>query len=422
LTSLILISLLLNVETPVYNLPAISTSSDIIVVMMEGGLLPEEPWEGMSTWQREKFWSLACSGMMIQRAGWSGYIILCPSGTGIEFLEAATALASAECIPDNSALSAGLQLLPASDCSSAVLFFSAEGSDPQPAVLPLRTSGWLEQEGDTLMVNSPEEQNSFFWTDHPDSISLASAAWRGTGTEAVPAGSTSVELAFTCVHGNVPSNLSGISIEFHTLDTHFAQTWGSAISAVEEIITNIYPLREDSDHLLWIRGSGTNIPWRTSPSPIPPPSVLYQIEMPGEPAAGHPFSDFDASSIPGAVEIELPGRLAYPHRGPVMESVLERIISRDVLSGSDDEIHFDVQCGTMGEVSIWLVNADGTEIQEARRSEILERLRSSVLVPPGGFLIGNAVLRASYIEGESVTPLGVREVSMELMNILYPDR
>jgi hypothetical protein len=422
LTIFILVSLLLNIETPVYNLPAVSASCDIIVVMMQDGLLPEEPWEGMSTLQREKFWSLACSGMMLQRAGWSGYIILCPSGIGTEFLETAVALASAECQPDNSALSSGLQLLPASDCSSIVILFSSGGSDPQPVELPLRTSRWLEQDGDTLIVNSPEQENSFFWTDHPDPGSLASAAWRGTGSEAVPTGSTSVELAFTCAHGNVPSNLSCISIEPHELDAYYADTWGSAVNAVEGIITDIYPPTEDSNHLLWIRGSGTQKPWRTSPSPVPPPSVLYQIEMPEEAAPENPLNQFDASSIPGAVEIELPGRLAYPQRGPVMESILERIISRDVLSGSEDEIHFEVQCGTMGNVSIWLVNSNGTEIQEARKSEILERLRNTVLVPPGGFLIGNAVLRASYIEGEEIAPLGVREVSMELMNILYPDQ
>ena len=389
---------------------------------MQNGLLPEEPWEGITPWQREEFWSLACSGMMIQRAGWSGYIIICPSGTGEEILETAMTLASAECIPDNSALRAGLQLIPSSDCSSTVLLFSSRGIDSAPDRLPMRTSLWLSMEGDTIMVNSPEEGNAFFWTDFPDSVQLLSAAWRGVGTEVVPAGSNSVNLAFTCVHGSVPSNLSGINIEPHVLDEHYMETWGRAISYVENLIVDCYPLREDSSHLLWIRGNGTDKPWRTSPSPLPPPSARYQVDMLAHPLEEHPLRDFNASNIPGMVMIELPGYLSNPQRGPVMKAILERIIGRDVLSGFENEIHFDVECGIMGDVSIWLINGDGSPIQDTHRSEVFERLRNSILVPPGKTLIGNALVRASYLEGVHLDSIGVREVSMELMNILYPDQ
>ncbi len=422
MTLLILTSLLFNIGAPVYNLPSTTESSDIIVVMMENGLLPEEPWEGITPWQREEFWALACSGMMIQRAGWSGYIIICPSGTGEEILETAMTLASAECIPDNSALRGGLQMIPASDCSSTVLLFSSGGIDSAPDRLPLRTSRWLSMEGDTIMVNSPEEGNAFFWTDLPDSMQLFPAAWRGVGTEVVPAGSTSVNLAFTCVHGSVPSNLSGINIEPHVLDEYYMETWGRAISYVENLIVDIYPLREDSSHLLWIRGNGTDKPWRTSPSPLPPPSARYQVDMLAHPLEEHPLRDFNASNIPGAAKIELPGFLTDPQRGPVMKAILERIIGRDVLPGFENEIHFDVECGIMGDISIWLINGDGSAMGDTHRSEVFERLRNSILVPPGNTLIGNAVVRASYLEGVRQDSIGVREVSMELMNILYPDQ
>ncbi|MEN8208428.1 MAG: hypothetical protein ABFR50_04170 [Candidatus Fermentibacteria bacterium] len=422
MTLLILISLLVNTAATVYNLPSTAGTSDIIVVMMENGLLPEEPWEGITPWQREEFWALACSGMMIQRAGWSGYIIVCPPGTGDEILETALTLASAECTQDNSSLRSGLQLVPATDCSSTVLLFSSGGTDPAPDRLPLRTSRWLSLEGDTIMVSSTEEATAFFWTDLPDSVQLLSAAWRGVGTEVVPAGSTSVQLAFTCVHGNVPSNLSGISIESHSLDEHYMETWGRAISSVEDLIMNIYPLRDDSSHLLWIRGNGTGKPWRTSPSPLPPPSARYMVEMLSHPMAEHPFGNFNPSNIPGAVRIELPGYLSDPRRGPVMKAILERIIGRDVLSGFENEIHFDVECGTMGDVSIWLLNGDGSAIEDTHRSEVFDRLRNSILVPPGNTLIGNALVRASYLKGELLDSIGVREVSMELMNILYPEQ
>jgi len=414
--------LLLNISVPVYDLPEISESSDIIVVMMEDGLLPEEPWAGISQWQREEFWSLACSGMMIQRAGWSGYIIICPRGTGDEILETAQNLASAECIPDISPLSNGLQLTPASDCSSSVLLFSNGGTDSYPLELPIRTSLWLEQEADTIMVNSPENGTAFFWTGFPDSVDITSAAWRGTGTEIVPTGSSSVSLAFTCVHGTVPSNLSSIRIDPNPIDIHYMETWGRAISEVERLILEMYPLRGDSEHLLWIRGNGTEKHWRTSPSPHPPPSAQYQIDISIQPEAAHPLREFDASAIPEAARIQLPGRLSIPSRGPVMESVLARIISRDVLTELEEDIHFDVQCDITGNVSIWLINADGTAIQDTGAAEIIEKLRNSILVPPGRYMISNALLRASLIEGTELDTIGVREVSMELMNILFPDQ
>ena len=407
-------------DTPVYNLPAISGSSDIIVVMMKDGLLPEVPWDGITQRQSEEFWALACSGMMIQRAGWSGYIIICPLGVGGEILETALALASASGIADNSALSAGLQLVPVSDCPSTVLLFSRLGTDSPPVALPLRGSKWLELGADTLMINYPEEVTSFYWTDFPDSLSLSPATWRGTGTEIVPAGSSSVNLAFTCVHGSVPSNLFGIRIEPNPLDTSYMETWGRAISTVENMIVNLYPIKEDSGHLLWIRGNGTENPWRSSPSPLPPPSATVKIEMPVQPETEYPFSDFNASAIPNAVEIELPGRLSNPQRGPVMESVLDRIIGRDVLSGFDKDILFEVQSDVMGNISIWLVNADGSAVQDGDRSKVLDKLQNAILVPPGKLLIENTLVRASFLEGSIMDSIGVREVSIELMNILYP--
>ena len=146
------------------------------------------------------------------------------------------------------------------------------------------------------------------------------------------------------------------------------------------------------------------------------------VEMLDHPLAEHPLRDFNASNIPNAVKIELPGYLSDPQRGPVIKAILERIIGRDVVSGFENEIHFDVECGIMGDVSIWLLNADGSAIADTHRSEVYERLCNSILVPPGSTLIGNAVVRASYLEGVQLDSICVREVSMELMNILYPDQ
>jgi len=76
----------------------------------------------------------------------------------------------------------------------------------------------------------------------------------------------------------------------------------------------------------------------------------------------------------------------------------------------------------MGDVSIWMINTDGTAIQDTLKSKVLVELRNSILVPPGRLMIENALVRASFFEGMMMDEIGVREVSMELMNILYPDQ
>ncbi len=422
MTGLLLISMLLEISVPIYNLPALSDSCEIIIVMMEDGLLPENAWSGMFPWQREKFWTLACSGMMIQRAGWAGYLLLCPVGVGEEILETAENLAEAAATEDNSAMCTGMGLNSDSDCPSSILFFSASGNDPPPDRLPLRSSSWLQQESDTLMINSSTEGNAFFWTDLPDSVSLLSAAWRGFGTEIVPAGSTSVRLAFTSVHGSVPSNLSCVDIEPHPIDDMYMNTWGLALSTVDSLIANLFPIRQDPGHLLWIRGSGSAPPLRSSSSPTPPTSADYVIALPDCSATISMPGIDDPSTIPSIAEIELPGRLSSPANGAIIKAVLERIISRDVISQFEDEVYFDVVCGNEGEVSIWFVNQDEGESQRDDDLQmVLETLQNSILVPPGHVLIRNAAIRASLMQGQIQNPPNVHVISMELMNILFPD-
>jgi len=405
----------------VCHLPSLGGTADMIVVMMEDGLLPEEPWEGLSSYQREEFWTLACSGMMVQRAAWSGYVIICPAGTGRHLLETAGTLAAADGVPDGSSLCAGLELVPASECSSVVLLFSGDGSAPCPGTLPLRRSLWLEREPDTLMIQSPEEGNAFFWTGHPDDAPLAGAAWRGTGTEMLPSGEGSVELSFSCVHGSVPSNLLGIVLDPHPMDEVYMETWGAAFAAVDSLIAGLYPEVDDSEHLLWIRGEGFGRPWRTAPSPTPPPSASYGVVMPCVPSGPHPLLGLGGSVIPNAERLELPGVLERHSMAPVLEAVLERMIARDLHAGSGQELLFDVEFEAGGTVAVWLVAGGGMNPAANQLDILQDVLRNSLLVPPGRTLIGNSVIRASFMEGRIVDSVGVREVSMELMNILYPE-
>ena len=418
---LTVIQIMAGIALPVHHLPPVCESADVLVVMMNGGLLPEEPWEGMSSYQREEFWTLACSGMMVQRAAWSGYIIICPLGTGAELVETARALASADGVPDNSAVAAGLELVPVSDCSSTVVLFSRGGTDPVPSLLPLRQSLWLGGGADTMMISSPDEGNAFFWTGHRPEGSLSPAAWRGTGSELVPTAEGPVELSFTCVHGSVPSNLLNIELEPHPLDLQYMDTWGSAFAAVDSMVASGQELLDDPGHLLWIRGSDYGRPWRTAPSPMPPPSASYSVPAPSAPAADHPLKDFSASNIPNAARVALPGRLTSLSIAPVIEAVLERMVGRDLHANTGGELFFDVESRPSGEVSIWLIGSDGRSPGDSCLALLDDILMNSILVPPGRTLIGNCLVRASYLAGRPVDSVGVREISMELMNILYPE-
>jgi len=415
-----LLSLLAAVSVPVHHLPPVSEDADVVVVMMQDGQLPEEAWQGLTSFQQEKLWSLACSGMMIQRAGWSGYVLACPQGIAGDILPVARILASAETSTDDSALRQGLQLEPAGECSSVVLVFSEEGGDPEPGELPLSLSPWLDRDPDTVFISSPSEGNAFFWTGHPPDSNLSYAAWRGVGTEVVPTGETSAVLTYSCVHGSVPSNLENISLQQHPLDSEYRNIWGYAFARIDSLIAGIYPLEEKDDHLLWIRGSGTGRPWRLSPVPIPS-AAIYRIEMPRDPASPFPLGNLDASAIPGAVRIALPGRITDIAEAPVMESILERIVFSVLRANFFFEIYFDVDIEVDGTVDIWLVAEEDDSIDEEWLSSLQEMLTIAVLVPPGSRLLHNSWTRASFIQGFKVDSLTVREASMQLMNIFYPE-
>jgi hypothetical protein len=197
-------------------------------------------------------------------------------------------------------------------------------------------------------------------------------------------------------------------------------TWGTALSAVDSLIASIYPRENDSDHLLWIRGQGVGRPWRTASSPLPPPSASFVVRPQESPQVPHPLGNIDPSEFPNAVQVQLPGRLSTPVCGPVIQAILERAIGRDLYTDFGEEVFFDVTWGLDGQVSIWLIPGPGEPLLEDCRASLDGTLRNSFLVPPGGILIRNAVTRASFLKGAEVDSMGVREVSMELMNILYP--
>jgi hypothetical protein len=412
--------LLLTASLQVTRLPALSDSCDVIVVLMEDGLLPQEAWQGTSNFQREEFWSLACRGMMVERNGWAGYIILAPVGVGEVLLVTAESLATEPGVPHPSVWHDGMGIIPLSDCPSTILLFGQGNSDPAPSSLPLTSSLWLQGPPDTLIVESTQRGSSFFWTGLPDSVSLSASAWRGTGTEIVPSGDGSVVVAWSSVLGPVPSNLSAVTLEPHPMDASFLRSWGAALAAVDSLIASMLPVRQDPGHLLWVRGEGEGSlpPFRTAPSPPTPASVLHPITMPegwnGTAMAGKG----DPSTIPGITGIELPGLMEDPSLGPVISAVLERVLASGVIPLLGFDALFEVGYDDDGRITVWLVAPGGATLPEGAREMLLNALRDALLIPPGERLIGNAAVRASLLLGRTLDATPQNEVARELMHLL----
>lgn len=416
----LLLLVLAGTAPQITRLPALSDSCDVIVVMMEAGLLPAEAWAGASDFQREQFWSLACRGMMVERNGWAGYILLTPAGTGEILLATAESLASEPGIPQTSNWRDGMGILPLSDCPPTVLLFGRGDADPAPTALPLTSSLWLQGPADTLIVESAESGSSFFWTGLPDSVSLSGSAWRGTGTEVVPSGDGSVVVAWSSVLGPVPSNLSSVRPEPHPMDAVFLRTWGAALAAVDSLTASLLPVREDPGHLLWVRGDGqgSRPPFRTAPSPSTPASVLHTVPLPGEWTGTAMTGKGDPSTVPGIVGIELPGVLEDPSLGPVIAAVLERVLASGVIPLLDFDVLFEVGVEPDGRITVWLVAPDGEPLPGGARGMLLDGLQDAILLPPGETLIGNATVRASLLLGRTLEVTPQNEVARELMHLL----
>ncbi len=419
MTTLLLTALLLSGVPETFSLPALSDSCDFLIIMLEDGAIPQEPWAGISDYQREELWSFGCRGLMVERMGWSGYIILTPPGTAGEILETAEILA----VPDSTSavgeVARWMELEQLSDCGPVILHFSSEGSSSLPVELPVRSSGWLAGPSDTLMIQSTNTRSTFCWTEFPDSVSLAHSAWRGTGTEVVPVGNASVRVAFSTALGSVPSSLHAVSTDSHPLDANFMGAWGAAFGAVDSLIALMYPVIEDTGHLLWLRGEASEgeMPFFVSPAPQPPASVLFEMTIPdgwtGVPIPG----PGDASRVPGVVMVTLPGQLSDPDRGDLMATILERIIARSVIPELGLDVYFDVEHDDSGKMILWLVGSNGNPLPEGATMNILDILREVSLIPPGVRFLNNAAVRTALMTGNPVASPAPNVVAGELLRL-----
>lgn len=423
MTAVLMTLIVLSGVPEVYDLPRISDSCDVIVVMLEDGAVPEYPWDGITEYQREELWTFGCRGLMVERMGWSGYIILTPPGAGTEILETAGILADPVSTTPGGEAARWMDMDPVSGSGAVILHFSSNGTDTPPTELPLKSSGWLAGPEDTLMVQPTPARSTFLWTELPDSISLAHSAWRGTGTELVPVGEASVRLVFSMSLGSVPSNLNAVRSEPHPLDDSFMSGWGAAFAAVDSLISNIHPVVEDTGHLLWLRGGADSgvMPFSISTAPQPPASVLYEMTVPeGWTGISMPRQG-DASQVPGVEMATLPGRLSDPGNGELMATVIERMMMQSVIPALGIDMSFDVEHDGAGKVTVWIMGQYGEELPAGTAGAVLDALKDASLVPPGVRLLGNAAVRTTLMTGMVVDPPAPNMVAGELLRLTGSD-
>ncbi len=421
MTAALLVALSLVGQPQVHRMPALSGSYDAVVVMTEDAMLPASAWEGLTPGWVERLWSWGCRGMMVQGVAWSGYVVLCPSGTGETLLEPALALASAPVSGEPSGWETALRLEPVG-CGPAVLLFSGDSSSAPPDSLPLRTSIFLGSGPDTLMMHVQAEGSAFFWTLGSNASPLSRAAWRGLRTSVVPAGEGSVALARSGALGGVPSNLASLDPGVHPWDTVYAATWGTVLSAVDTLVARLHPLSEEEGHLLWLRGSGSGdgLSMRHAPAPNPPFSPAAEVDAP-EGWTGEPMPDAgDLSGLPGAVPVQLPGSAGDAELIPLLASVLNRMVGSVVLPELPCDALFEVHGTGDGRLVLVLVPLEEAAPEDDIAGAALEALEEAVLVPPGETLIGNASVRTAILTGTGSDPPAPHRIGMALHMLMSP--
>lgn len=420
--SILFIAVLIAVNFPSHNLPAISgADADVTIVMMEDGLLPETPWEGMTPDLREVFWTYGCRGMMIGRTSWAGYVIISPPGTADDIRIIAEHLAGASGVPDVSLWAEYLGLEPIGNCQSTILVFAGEGDDTVTE-LPLRKSSFLAEGSDSIIVSTEQSGSVFLWTDPYASERFSGMAWRGIGSEVIPIGETSVEVAISSVLGNFPSNLDNIIVESVPADSFYLREWGVVFASVDSLITTLYPLSENGDYLAWFRGSGNEdveFPWKAISALNPPFSSEFTVTVPSSVGSVDYLRDIP-ENLPGLVQITLPGKASSFQTAIVMASLFDRIIGNFVLPDMDVMFSYEVRVDDAGYITVWLLPDDPELIISYELGEVfLDSLRRFCLNPQSGAIPANAASRAGVIYGGNVQILTMDELISEILAILY---
>jgi hypothetical protein len=399
--------------------------------MLPDGRLPENPWEGLGAEGRELCWALGCRGILIQRTCWCGYILLVPPGTGERFLPSLQAMATVVLAPDTGFWTEAMELRSNGQSRPAILHLGRHVEyDEQTPILPLRVSGWLEGDEDTLVVPGPWKNDVFVLLEHSGSgihysaDDLPLGFWRGVSTEVVlsAAGRTGQALITSTVSGT-PSDISQLrAMAFSQADSVLAGEFARVLATLDSLVTARYPMSVGlTGKLLWVRGMGFGehiSPWVSHPLPAPGEHSPLTVEAPEVLDSGFP-------TISPLLPPEVPGRLLgststgglHGDSELVLASILERLVANS-LPG--------LGCSGLGVIVVPLgdslsvyVTGGPEEIPvDLTLESVLARLRPTILLPPSDNLVHNASVRASVHAGRPVFTPDSHDLVMALASIV----
>jgi hypothetical protein len=382
----------------VYRLPPLDPSYDAVAVFLPAGGLPQIPWEGFPDDARERFWALSCSGMLAQKSAWSAYLMVTPPGAADQFIPAAEMLQTSFMMPDTSVWTRALSLAALDTTGPVIVVWAASDSYSAPAALPLRTSLWLSEGPDTLVISGSWDNNLFLWFPGSSAEGTADASWRGRGTELIPASGRSYMVAVSTEAAGTPAGLAGLLASGHSWDSTFATPWGEVFAGIDSLVETAYPESSLAGGLIWLRGTGSSRgiqPWQLFPGPSAPARARVVIPWgdvpPPAPPSGRP------PDVAGVSRFSLPCVGEGPERLAVLACILERVLARSALPWIPGARAIQVY---PAEDSLEVILTGQIGIPESLLPDTIRSLVSATaLCPPESALVVNATLRASIREG-----------------------
>lgn len=397
----------------VYRLPPLDPSYDALAVFLPAGALPQIPWEGFPDEARERFWALSCSGMLVQRSAWSAYLMITPAGTAGQFIPAAGMLQTSFTMPDTSVWTRALSLAAIDTAGAVTVVWAASDDYSPPASLPLRTSLWLAEGPDTLVISGPWDNNVFLWLPDSTVVGSSDAVWRGRGTELIPASGRSFRVAVSTEGTGSPAGLAGLFSAGHPWDATFAKPWGEVLAAIDSLVAAMYPESTLTGGLVWLRGTGSSHgiqPWELFPGPAAPSRarivIPWATDTPSAPPSGRP------PDVDGVSRFALPCVGGSPDRLAVLACILERTLARGALPWIPGARAIQVY---PGDDSLVVILTGQIGIPESLLPDTIRSLVSATaLCPPESALVVNATLRASIREGRWLPMPEMADIVLDL--------
>lgn len=371
-------------------------SGDGAVVMLSG--VPAQPWSSLSSDQKEEMWTYGIEGYQVTRSGWSGYILRGPEGSGGLLSDLCETLATDSIVPDSSLWARTIQL--AWNTNALPAFIVVEDSVSEFPVMPVRTSRWLEAGADTLILSLPVGNTLLFWAGgYSGDFHLS--AWRGVGTEVIPAGPHTVNALLSWSLEGSPGDIISLEYASLELDLWWGETWAPLLSLADSIVAHQLPApAEQLNSLVWIRGNGGArlVPWKMIPSPSPPPVAAHAVNViPGV------IPLYEYREFPGVLSVDMPGGAGSSARAAYAAALLERIVARMTLpEGALVRGSYSPD----GSVQLHFTGVEWTESEAL--GEIRNELTPIVFTSPEADLLNNAAIRAG------IPPMSQRE-TVELL-------